>query len=99
MTKRAPSSRTGRKPTAPIAPEVMDQALRELMNLPWIEVATLATVLRIGLAGAYREVAAGRFGAFKVGNLYRVPTAPIREALGLPTTPSALATEATSRAA
>lgn len=62
----------------------MNEALRAVMTAPWVDVATMATVLDVGLAAAYKEARAGRFGAFRIGSLYRVPTPELRKALGLP---------------
>ena len=47
----------------------------------------MAVVPGIGLQSAYREAQAGNFGIFRVDNLFRVPTASLREALHLPATP------------
>lgn len=73
----------GRRPATPVPQDALDAALREVMTAPWVDVSTMATLLKIGLQSAYREAQAGRFGAFRVGSLYRIPTGPLREALGL----------------
>ena len=77
----------GRRVTPPITPEAWGKAVHEVMTVPLIEPATLSVVLDIGLQAAYREAASGRFGAFKIGRLYKIPTPPIREALGLSAAP------------
>lgn len=83
MTESTQSNRTGRKPSTPISREAVELALYEVMTRPWVEVSTMQTVLGVSHQSAYREAQAGRFGAFRVGNLYRVPTAPLREILHL----------------
>lgn len=64
-------------------PDDVRRALAEVMTAPTVDVLVMATVLGIGRNVGYRQAQAGRFNAFKVGGQYRIPTAPLREALGL----------------
>ncbi len=88
----------GRRVTPPISPEAWGRAVHEVMTVPLIEPATLSVVLDIGLQAAYREAASGRFGAFKIGRVYKIPTPALREALGLSAAP-VLAPASTDHAA
>lgn len=87
MNEAPQGNRTGRGPAIPVSSEMRDKAMRELMTAPVIEPATLSVVLDVGLQAALREAAAGRFGAFKIGRIYKIPTPQVREALGLPASP------------
>ena len=69
----------------PNDPEAVRRALFEVMSSPWVDVIVMSTALGVGRNVGYGEAKKGRFGAFKVGGQYRVPTAPLREALHLPT--------------
>ena len=71
----------------PDSPEAVKQALAEVMSAPWVDVQIMSTALGIGRNTGYREAQEGRFGAFKVGGQYRVPTAALREALRLTPAP------------
>ena len=68
----------------PDDPESVKRALDEIASVPWVTADTMSTALKIGKNTGYSLVKEGRFGAFKVGAQYRVPTAPLREALHLP---------------
>lgn len=77
----------GRKPSAPILPETMSKAVEDLMRMPMVDVPTFKTLFRVSAQIGYRAAQEGRFGAVKIGNQYRFPSAPLREALGLPASP------------
>jgi len=89
MAKDGRKGRTsaGRRPSSPVSPEMMVRAVGDVMSKPWIEVATLATLLKVGLPTAYREAREGRFGAFRVGAQFRIPSAGVRSVLGLTAAP------------
>ena len=72
----------------PNDPEAVKRALFEVMSAPWVDVIVMSTALGVGRNVGYGEAKKGRFGAFKVGGQYRVPTAALREALRLPAVPA-----------
>lgn len=56
----------------------------KVLTEPTVDVAVAARVLGIGKNAAYRAREAGDIPSIKVGGQYRVPTAKLREMLGLP---------------
>lgn len=70
-------------PAAPAAPVWTSERIRALG--PITDLATAATILRIGRALAYQMARAGTFPVptIRVGVRYRVPVAPILELLHL----------------
>lgn len=62
----------------------MNHQFQEDLRRPAIDVMTAAKVLGLGRSGAYRAVKDGTLPTFKIGGQYRVPTAKLREMLGLP---------------
>lgn len=81
--KRKGRSTKGRQKVPPVSAEKRREALQELMVQPLIGPATQAVLLDIGLQASLREAAAGRFGAFRVGRCFKIPSSGLREALGL----------------
>ena len=71
----------------PNDPEAVKQAIAKVMTAPWVDVVEMSTALGVGRNVGYDEAKKGRFGAFKVGGQYRVPTAALREALRLTPAP------------
>lgn len=69
----------------------MSKDIMRLLDEPTIDVALAGKVLGIGKNAAYRAREAGDIPSIKVGGQYRVPTAKLREMLGLPTYPPAAA--------
>ena len=68
--------------------ESVKRALAEIATAPWVTADTMSTALKIGKNTGYALAREGRFGAFKVGAQFRVPCAPLREALHLPPAPT-----------
>lgn len=62
----------------------MSDDIMEVLTKPTVDVALAARVLGIGRNAAYRAREAGEIPSIKVGGRYRVPTAKLRELLGLP---------------
>ncbi|MBE7197221.1 MAG: helix-turn-helix domain-containing protein [Parafilimonas terrae] len=58
--------------------------IMRVLTEPTVDVAVAARVLGIGLNAAYRAREAGDIPSIKVGGQYRIPTAKLREMLGLP---------------
>ena len=67
----------------PTDPESIKRAFTEVMSAPWVDVIVMSTALGIGRDAGYKEAKNGKFGAFKIAGQYRIPTAPLREALHL----------------
>lgn len=63
--------------------------IMRVLTQPTVDVAVAARVLGIGKNAAYRAREAGDIPSIKVGRQYRVPTAKLREMLGLPRDASA----------
>lgn len=63
-----------------------DDILAVLQN-PTVDVAQAGRVLGISTRTAYKAVKDGSLPSFKVGSQYRIPTAKLREMLGLPAHP------------
>ena len=61
----------------------MQDDMQKVMTEPTVDVALAARVLGISLNAAYRAREAGDIPALKVGGQYRVPTAKLRDMLGL----------------
>ena len=49
-----------------------------------VTVMETAGLLRLGRSAAYRRIEAGQIEAFKLGERWFVPTAPLMRKLGLP---------------
>jgi excisionase family DNA binding protein len=49
-----------------------------------ITVKEMARLLRLSRSAAYRRIEAGQIEAFKLGERWFVPTAPLKRKLGLP---------------
>lgn len=64
----------------------MSDDILEVLTKPTVDVVLAGRVLGIGKAAAYRAREAGDIPSIKVGRLYRVPTAKLREMLALPAT-------------
>ena len=62
----------------------MDADLRKVLTEPTVDVRLAGRVLGLGKSGAYAATKDGSLPSFKVGGQYRVPTAKLREMLGLP---------------
>lgn len=60
-----------------------DEVLKALSE-PTIDVEQAGRLLGLARGAAYRARAAGDIPSIKVGGKYRVPTAKLREMLGLP---------------
>lgn len=60
-----------------------DDVMQVLLN-PTVSVEVAGRVLGIGKQAAYRAREAGDIPSIKVGGQFRVPTAKLREMLGLP---------------
>lgn len=65
----------------------MGDDIMKVLTQPTVDVAVAARVLGIGKNAAYKAREAGDIPSFKVGGQYRVPTAKLREMLGLPLQP------------
>ncbi|MGH1571759.1 hypothetical protein ACRAWG_15110 [Methylobacterium sp. P31] len=63
----------------------MSDDMQEVMTKPTVDVELAGRVLGIGRNAAFAARAAGDIPSVKVGRQYRVPTARLREMLGLPT--------------
>lgn len=65
----------------------MNQAtiLQEITTALTVDVVVAGRALGVGRNVAYREAKAGCIPTIKVGSQLRVPTAPLREMLKLPT--------------
>ena len=64
--------------------------INKVLTRPTVDVVLAGRVLGIGKNAAYRAREAGDIPSIKVGGQYRVPTAKLREMLGLPpNTPAA----------
>jgi len=57
--------------------------LEQLLTKATVDVALAGRLLGIGKNAAYRAREVGDIPSIKVGGQYRVPTAPLREKLGL----------------
>lgn len=68
----------------------MSEDIMKVLTQPTVEVAVAARVLGISKNAAYRAREAGEIPALKLGGQYRVPTAKLREMLGLPAHPPAV---------
>ena len=64
--------------------ESVKRAIAEITTASWVTADTMSTALKIGKNTGYALAKEGRFGAFKVGAHYRIPCAPLREALHIP---------------
>lgn len=62
----------------------MTDDIMRVLTEPTVDVALAGRVLGIGKNAAYRAREAGDIPSIKVGGQYRVPTAKLREMLGLP---------------
>ncbi|MGU3541036.1 helix-turn-helix domain-containing protein [Methylobacterium sp. A54F] len=65
----------------------MGDDIMEVLTKPTVDVALAGRVLGIGKNAAYRAREAGDIPSIKIGGQYRVPTAKLREMLGLPPSP------------
>ena len=62
----------------------MGSDILAVLTNPTVDVALAGRVLGIGKNAAYRAREAGDIPSIKVGGQYRVPSARLREMLGLP---------------
>lgn len=62
----------------------MDNDIMRVLTEPTVDVPLAGRVLGVGKNAAYKAARDGSLPAFKVGSQYRVPTARLREMLGLP---------------
>lgn len=67
----------------------MDDDIMAVLTNPTVDVVLAGRVLGIGKNAAYKAREAGEIPSIKVGGQYRVPTAKLREMLGLPPQPPA----------
>jgi len=67
----------------------MADDFEKLLTQPTISVVEAGRVLGCGTNAAYKAREAGDIPSIKVGGQYRVPTARLRELLGLPLHPPA----------
>jgi len=59
--------------------------MQSLADLPPVlTVRETARLLRLSRSAAYRRIEAGQIEAFKLGERWFVPTAPLKRKLGLP---------------
>jgi len=65
----------------------MSDDMQEVMTQPTVDVVLAGRVLGIGKSAAYRARETGDIPSIKVGGQWRVPTAKLREMLGLPQHP------------
>ena len=61
----------------------MSSEIIKALSEPTVDVVMAGRVLGIGRAAAYKAREAGDIPSFKIGGKYRVPTAKLREMLGL----------------
>lgn len=70
----------------------MTDDIMRVLTEPTVDVELAGRVLGISRKTAYRARESGEIPSIKIGRQYRVPTAKLREMLGLPTqAPSAIA--------
>jgi excisionase family DNA binding protein len=62
----------------------MPEDILEVLTRPTVDVALAGRVLGVGRSAAYRAARDGSLPSFRIGSQYRVPTAKLREMLGLP---------------
>lgn len=62
----------------------MSNDIMAVLTNPTVDVVLAGRVLGIGKNAAYKAREAGEIPSIKVGGQYRVPTAKLREMLGLP---------------
>ena len=62
----------------------MSDDIMQVLTSPTVDVALAGRVLGVGRNTAYKAVRDGSLPAVRVGAQYRVPTAKLREMLGLP---------------
>ena len=62
----------------------MSDDIMQVLTQPTVDVALAGRVLGVGKNAAYKAREAGDIPSIKVGGVYRVPTAKLREMLGLP---------------
>lgn len=62
----------------------MSTDIMAVLTQPTVDVVLAGRVLGIGKNTAYRAARDGSIPTFKIGAQYRVPTAKLREMLGLP---------------
>lgn len=67
----------------------MSNDIMAVLTNPTVDVVLAGRVLGIGKNAAYKAREAGEIPSIKVGGQYRVPTAKLREMLGLPAQPPA----------
>lgn len=59
-------------------------AISALLAKPTISVCEYAAVMEISRGSAYQAANSGEVeGAFRIGKIFRIPTAPLRRRLGL----------------
>lgn len=62
----------------------MNDDIMAVLTQPTVDVQLAGRVLGIGKNAAYNAARDGSLPSFRVGSKYRVPTAKLREMLGLP---------------
>ena len=62
----------------------MSDDIMAVLTNPTVDVVLAGRVLGIGKNAAYKAREAGDIPSIKIGGQYRVPTAKLREMLGLP---------------
>ncbi len=61
----------------------MSSDLAQVLTQPTVDIEVAARVLGVGRSAAYRARRDGEIPSVKIGRQYRVPTAKLREMLGL----------------
>lgn len=62
----------------------MVQDIRSVLSAPTVDVPTVGQALGVGRAAVYAAIRSGDIPSIRVGRQYRVPSAKLREMLGLP---------------
>lgn len=69
----------------------MNEDVQKLFSQPTVDLLTAARILSIGKDAAYRAAKDGSLPTIKVGGRSKVPTAKLRDMLGLPAPQTPLA--------
>ena len=79
----AGGARKPRPPAKHSDPVAVAAALEEVRTNLTVSVDVAGLLLKVGRNVSYREAASGRIPAIRIGGQLRVPTAALREMLGL----------------